>query len=256
MHRKIGFTLIELLVVVSIIVVLVAMLMPSLETAVGQAQRAACMSNQRQVGVGITGYLNDYRRFYPYGAPAEPGQLDFPWDNDAQWKDASGQRNALPPQFQLRPYLGGSAKVFICPTDPNPPAYNWWVYRSQSPEADLKQTGSSYTFNEFILYAGAVLRDHAFRATDFVGPADTLPYMSEGTVVAHGWRWIASDRNDPARQWYDSQFERVKWSHLNSLNMLFVDQSVRSVNQWSAAEGGLRERVRSDPETERLPDPF
>ena len=54
-----GFTLIELLVVITIIVVLLALLTPSLDKAVEQAERVRCMTNQRGIGLALRLYAND-----------------------------------------------------------------------------------------------------------------------------------------------------------------------------------------------------
>lgn len=54
-----AFTLIELLVVISIIAVLMAVLVPSLNRARKQAQKIACQSNLRQIGVALQTYLPD-----------------------------------------------------------------------------------------------------------------------------------------------------------------------------------------------------
>ncbi len=60
------FTLIELLVVVSIIVVLAALLLPSLSKARHAAVRVACLSNMRQVYIGSSLYLNDNDDILPH----------------------------------------------------------------------------------------------------------------------------------------------------------------------------------------------
>lgn len=54
-----GFSLIELLVVVAIIALLIAILVPSLSRARDQAKTAGCLSNLRQVGVGVEMYVTD-----------------------------------------------------------------------------------------------------------------------------------------------------------------------------------------------------
>jgi len=65
-HRSRGFTLVELLVVIGIIAVLVAMLMPALTKARRAAQSMACLSNLRQVAMGITAYASLHRGELPY----------------------------------------------------------------------------------------------------------------------------------------------------------------------------------------------
>ena len=63
-HRH-GFTLIELLVVIAIIAILAALLLPVLAKAKERAQRAACKSNMRQVGLTAIMYAQDFGDKFP-----------------------------------------------------------------------------------------------------------------------------------------------------------------------------------------------
>jgi len=65
--RKRGFTLVELLVVVAIIGLLLALLMPSIQSAREASRRTSCRNNLKQQGVAFELYHNT-RRSYPYGS--------------------------------------------------------------------------------------------------------------------------------------------------------------------------------------------
>jgi prepilin-type N-terminal cleavage/methylation domain-containing protein/prepilin-type processing-associated H-X9-DG protein len=55
-----GFTLIELLVVLAIVLVLASLAVPGLLHSVDLSRRVTCMSNQRQIGMGVFLYAQDH----------------------------------------------------------------------------------------------------------------------------------------------------------------------------------------------------
>ena len=58
--RRNGFTLIELLVVIAIIAILAAILFPVFARAREKARQTSCLSNLKQMGVGLQMYSQDY----------------------------------------------------------------------------------------------------------------------------------------------------------------------------------------------------
>ncbi len=65
MKSKTAFTLIELLVVISIIAILIAILLPTLSKAKRAAKVLHCMSNFKQLGIGLKVYTNENNHRYP-----------------------------------------------------------------------------------------------------------------------------------------------------------------------------------------------
>lgn len=60
-----GFTLIELLVVIAIIAILAAILFPVFARARERARATACLSNAKQIGLGLMQYMQDFDETYP-----------------------------------------------------------------------------------------------------------------------------------------------------------------------------------------------
>ena len=63
--RRAAFTLLELLVVIGIIALLAGLAFPAYHHVTQNARAVACLSNLRQLGAGLNGYLNDHDMIMP-----------------------------------------------------------------------------------------------------------------------------------------------------------------------------------------------
>ncbi|MFW6437442.1 MAG: DUF1559 domain-containing protein [Armatimonadota bacterium] len=122
MDRRKGFTLIELLVVIAIIAILAAILFPVFARAREKARQSSCLSNIKQITLGVLMYTQDYDETLP--------RARF-------WYTGSGSPYLYTRAIQ--PYVNNE-QIFICPSDPNGVYVEGW---GSSPS----RTDMSYGYN-------------------------------------------------------------------------------------------------------------
>jgi type II secretory pathway pseudopilin PulG len=127
-----AFSLVELLVVVGVVAMIIALLMPALESARTQARAFRCLSNIRQLGIALRIYANDNKDNYPNNV-SSPTPLY--WNYAA----AMGHYVAIPSTAM------NASSVYWCPADDDAQqsyAMNVWASSAVDKSVSSLTTGT------------------------------------------------------------------------------------------------------------------
>ncbi len=198
-RRPRAFTLIELLVVMAILGILVAMILPAIQSARESARRAACQSNLKQIGIALQAF-HSARRQLPPGADVRPGATEpymtLMWRTTGfvyllPFLDANAINShydySLGPSGQDIHYdtAGGQLDVksahvdiYFCPSDATPQAVPTTQPREgHGDEANVQSPLTSYVFNSGRKW-GSGNDDYFTRSLQTRNPARAGPFAA------------------------------------------------------------------------------
>jgi prepilin-type processing-associated H-X9-DG protein/prepilin-type N-terminal cleavage/methylation domain-containing protein len=253
-----GFTLVELLVVIGIITILISLLLPSLQKARASANQVQCASNERQIGMVVGLFSQNYDGRFPESAATTTGGLA--WEsllNELYFNDYSGMNKFIPdvresggkampatltcPDITLNPIgvndsrrtfivnvylIGGPSAVNAAPQ--GPPG----TYGISQPASLLGTTCTAF-------YLGAKLAIFQDASTKFMlletehagdqaNPNGAACYLNDGSAGNYPW---------------SSRGGAYAFRHGNGhlMNALFIDGHVETVG--ASASGLLEARI-------------
>ncbi len=152
-QKQRAFSLIELLVVVAIIVVLIAILLPSLNRARQQSKRLMCLSNLRQHSIASMNYCTDFDGYFLPAAPL----FDKVNSKITTWAEDPTTRQFLELQPYVTVYYAEARANRICPNadwvrgqSPFPPAAPY-LAGGPNPNGSMSIRGSyGMNYSEFM----------------------------------------------------------------------------------------------------------
>lgn len=223
-HRTVeplsAFTLMELLVVITIIAILTALLMPALSRSKQKAQQIKCMSNLRQLGIGVQNFVADNQAYPSIIGPTNT-------ENPGWWASQleSGGFGVTRPITNFI-YTG----IWRCPSAP----YKWpWG----SGGANETEPFISYGYNvfgvsrgqyklglhgNFIPGATGIAKFPGFAPVKESEVAVPAEMMAIGDSIVGDLRIIRLDLG------YLDQFGRANARHQSKINVSFCDGHVGS----------------------------
>jgi prepilin-type N-terminal cleavage/methylation domain-containing protein/prepilin-type processing-associated H-X9-DG protein len=236
-----GFTLIELLVVIAIIAILAGLLLPALARAKDRAYAAACLSNTKQLALGVIMYSMDNGDYFPQVSPwwtAGPYLNSQGLPCGGEWFRIDRKTpNTIAPM--LVPYVPNNL-AWTCPKRKRGTDY---VTSTGIQGGDPSITGFlSYGFNEIGVFGGPDLTTglmtgniQKFKAANVDRPSDLIsmcdvsgsndPSQVNGNADA-AWldtEWAGNSGSTFPVNSFNRRVQTAFAKHDNRLNFIYVD---------------------------------
>jgi prepilin-type N-terminal cleavage/methylation domain-containing protein/prepilin-type processing-associated H-X9-DG protein len=222
-RKRVAFTLIELLVVIAIIAILAAILFPVFAQAREAARKTTCLSNLKQLGVGMLMYTQDY------------DSISVPWllrngpGGSGDQFDASGVSATW--DRLIQPYVKSNA-VLACPSDTG---------SDRRPNPGIGVVIRSYTYPGSI--GGGWCPQGPPRAEAAIHkPAETVMLIERDSsghqdkaFSTSGSQWQWGSVNDNASE--------MAWRHQEQSNVLYADGHAHTARyvQGQAGQKGVNQ---------------
>jgi prepilin-type N-terminal cleavage/methylation domain-containing protein/prepilin-type processing-associated H-X9-DG protein len=202
--KRSAFTLIEILVVVAILALLAAILFPAFTRAREAARAISCVSNLKQIGMGLAMYSEDYAGRYPIAG------------GDIAWDAVDAGTGNGPWMQQMQSYLK-SRQIFHCPSD----------------------SDSQYSYFLGSRAAYLAVTPNAFAATDTRRIAYPTAFVVSGDTFSRNGSFSVTDadKDDYSQNCVGGEANgtpSIEWQRHNSgQNLLFADGHVKRFTRYN-----------------------
>ncbi len=252
-----GFTLIELLVVVAVVGLLVALLLPAVQSAREAARRAQCLNNLKQLGLALQSHESTFGKF--------PSSDNWGWSPQARllpFLEQASLFNSL--NYRYTPGESGTwlqvqPANFLCPSDYDPA----WEYGTNSYAASEGYLKSDVVGNGAFAPGGVAIRDITDGTSQTVamsewilGPNDSpFPTRRDPMSDTYAMKDPAIARNKPdllmaacealdpwtaelgwskGTSWWDGSGPRTLYSHVSPVGRRSCENKPET-RKWSTA---------------------